>query len=58
VRGVDYYTDTDIDVMAGAYLTAESGVLSVDREALLGDVDTALDAILAMQQSYLGGADA
>lgn len=65
-----YYTDaeTDTDVYAGEdavsfyttslegdYLSSYYGALSVDKNALLGDVESALDSIIEIKNSLIGG---
>lgn len=41
--------------MKGEYISASNGKISVDKEALLGDVESALDRIIAIQNSLIGG---
>ena len=45
-------------VKIGGYIAVTDGVISVDKTALLGDVETALDNIIALQEAYIGGEDA
>lgn len=52
----DSYTLTDADKAEIAAEATENTYTKAEIDAMIGDVDTALDAILALQQSYIGGA--
>ena len=51
----DSYTLTDADKAEIAAEATENTYTKAEIDAMIGDVDTALDAILALQQSYIGG---
>lgn len=51
----DSYILTEADKAEIAAEATENTYTKAEIDAMIGDVDTALDAILALQQSYIGG---
>ena len=52
----DSYTLTDADKAEIAAEATENTYTKAEIDVMIGDIDTTLDAILALQQSYIGGA--
>ena len=53
--GSDDAITFSVQKVAGDGLIDNYGVLSVDKDALLGDVESALDEIIALEEAYIGG---
>lgn len=53
--GSDDAITFSVQKVAGEGLIDNYGVLSVDKDALLGDVESALDEIIALEEAYIGG---